>query len=941
MARLIGIRSEIKLFLTLLFILTSTACTRAVDSLSVNVSLPVNSSKSTLGVNGELDTLIVNLHNVPEKPNPWVHEFSFRDKSFEGFVEIKDVPAAPGIIVQVLGLYKMQDTGGTRVAYGGEKADLRQKSEVTVTLKTQNNPARMAEIAGRYLNTTPPHPTGTLVAYYHPKDGFPAMKVWESAIVDGWFRAMALEETSTASTDGTNAGLSFVVESPGVASKTIFHSLHIKEDLPSNPGTFLLRERMPDDTLGVISVSDTGRVLISKPQHTRVDGNGDPEPESAQLMYMGFFGVPVDSSYKVCYPTVHEALPRAMIESSGNLVPLEAELSGSVVSGDKVKWIAGGYNTSFTDHYSYTSCDPTDPKRLLVRHRYLGNSVDEAVGLRPPFYEVGLLGEHSKYIEGSFDYTNNEVTLKWQNLPGVSSVQGFDLFYRPQSLTSNASDNDNDSDHDDVDRCQYLIDKGFRSLGQVTTSSSSQYSFGSAGGVALTANNWNRYDYAVCAYTLTPDGTKKHIGNYIRSSCLGSHCGEVYHAGWATEGPTEEPTSGNFTSSLQGGVTRVQSVSSPSPHMIKVMLDNASFFLMKDEVLFTVHSEGNANSCGIHNGENIEPGHFHFARVIEASTGYITVLKGSWLDSLTSASASLSASPTQGSDHCFIQAVRVPHFRNLTLNPGVSIAGDPFHFDSASGGVIAFRVNGELKMEDGSSIDATATGYPGGSSASDPHGSTYLGLSVGLSHMNGAQGAPSSGAGGGGGGVIGPGGNSYLGALGGDSFISITGRPLSFSLGGGGGFAENSGPFPGQPGGGAIFVVAEKYTGPAVGVAPSFKAEGGDSSQGTDISGGGGGGSVNVLFKKTSGLLSLSAAGGDGGSNNGNPTTAPGAGGNGGGGFIQAVLCDLGESGSMLQGDLEWITVPGAAGNGGSAGSQPSDSLYTKSDSEWEWFCKN
>src|SRR5690606_652394 len=126
----------------------------------------------------------------------------------------------------------------------------------------------------------------------------------------------------------------------------------------------------------------------------------------------------------------------------------------------------------------------------------------------------------------------------------------------------------------------------------------------------------------------------------------------------------------------------------PSDHLVKIEISDASFFTLvpRHEVLFVVRSEGN-DACGMYNGRNIQPGDFHFASVVEygaPSPNYVKIFAGSWLDSLN-VGALPPAPPQPGEDHCFVQMVKVPHFRDMVFTSGASVMGDPFDFGGATG----------------------------------------------------------------------------------------------------------------------------------------------------------------------------------------------------------------------------------------------------------------
>ena len=138
--------------------------------------------------------IILNLRNVPNRPNPWLFEYEFDSSTqFGNVIEIPGVPRANGIVVQVLGVFEDESLGTMRLSYGGTQVNLTTTEEVQVNLISQNSVTRAAEITGRYLRGTSPEYSGKLAGYFPPPDGLPPMKVWEGEITAGWFRAIALE----------------------------------------------------------------------------------------------------------------------------------------------------------------------------------------------------------------------------------------------------------------------------------------------------------------------------------------------------------------------------------------------------------------------------------------------------------------------------------------------------------------------------------------------------------------------------------------------------------------------------------------------------------------------------------------------------------------------------------------------------------------------------
>ncbi|HAG90746.1 MAG TPA: hypothetical protein DCL41_02680 [Bdellovibrionales bacterium] len=890
--------------LTLLFLMISlVSCTRGTQDLSVNIRFPISESSLVKNSNEKL-MIILNLRNVPNRPNPWLFEYEFDSSTqFGNVIEIPGVPRANGIVVQVLGVFEDESLGTMRLSYGGTQVNLTTTEEVQVNLISQNSVTRAAEITGRYLRGTSPEYSGKLAGYFPPPDGLPPMKVWEGEITAGWFRAIALESTGTA---GTNPGLDFVVEGPGgVPLGTLFQNLRFQANASGGfdlyTGPMALATSIP---------FDNSLMALEKPASLRKESDGTLESDSARISFVGFFGPGVTAENKVCYPnmTTPEALPGlfAMNAAGGAGDPLEVRLNSSGgVATSKVRWLAGGVAETVQNFYANAAainCKLGDPNTLRVRHDLVGYSAEEYLGVRPPFRDQSVLEPYPVFLKGDFDGTST-LTLTWKPLPGVS-VDGFELYAKPSSSGGGGGG--------DVQPCQDLLQQGYSPIATIANGASTSHTLTTVLGTNLNNSNWSNFSFGLCAYKDV--GTlRKYVGNYIQTQCLGS-CVNPFNVGRAPStlnATLSNPTS-NFTAAVgssglggaYGKVTNVSTLSSPYDHMVSVTLDSASGFSPLDEVMFMIVSEG-IDACGSYKGQNLGPGTSPvFARVIDTdSSTYLKVQKGSWLEGLP-ANSTLTATPTAGMSHCFVQAVRVPQFRNVTFNSNVVLLGSTLQFATTpGGGVVAFRVNGTLQMADGSKVDVSQQGYPGAA------GSSYCGASAAgdapatCSGINRAAQGSGSGGAGGGAGVFANGSDG--GVDGGDSLWTNNnsiGYPM-ISFGGGGGASSSDA---GGKGGGAIFIAAEKYVGSTTAPTPKFHVNGEDVMTANSFGGGGGAGAINLLFKSSQGPIEIQAKGGDGGSG-----TSPSAPGNGGGGYANVMICDLNASGKTAFSDVTWDALGG------------------------------
>ena len=251
------------------------------------------------------------------------------------------------------------------------------------------------------------------------------------------------------------------------------------------------------------------------------------------------------------------------------------------------------------------------------------------------------------------------------------------------------------------------------------------------------------------------------------------------------------------------------------------------------------------------------------------------------------------------------QVLKVPHFTNVTVNPGGSIHCFPWSPNGPTGGVIFFRASGSVTINNAGIIEASGTGFQGGSGGS------------------------SQGSGGGGqGGAHGDSnqGNGYDGAVGGGG--GSGGNPgfcLEHGWGGGdggyqgyGGASGQMGTAGGGPDGGSSDQGGANGSTPILSLMQAGGGGGGGSGgiQGYG-GGGGGGGGLNAC--------GWAKFGNDGKS--GSSGGSPGAGGSGGlGGGIIAIHANqiVANQGSMIEAHGQESSVyaanGGTGGNGGVGG---------------------
>ena len=102
---------------------------------------------------------------------------------------------------------------------------------------------------------------------------------------------------------------------------------------------------------------------------------------------------------------------------------------------------------------------------------------------------------------------------------------------------------------------------------------------------------------------------------------------------------------------------------------------------------------------------------YNFTRVL-STTSALKIPKGTFMDGVLGKTTELAtASLVPSANFCHIQAVKVPHFRNVTINSG-GLTANVFPFtDGTPGGVVAMRISGKLVLND--NIDVTGRGLPG------------------------------------------------------------------------------------------------------------------------------------------------------------------------------------------------------------------------------------
>ncbi|OJT25163.1 hypothetical protein BO221_12375 [Archangium sp. Cb G35] len=340
--------------------------------------------------------------------------------------------------------------------------------------------------------------------------------------------------------------------------------------------------------------------------------------------------------------------------------------------------------------------------------------------------------------------------------------------------------------------------------------------------------------------------------------------------------------------------------------------------------------------------------------VIDLNSRYTEV--GRWefarLASVTEGSMTLTAPLVYYYAANVTQVIRVPEFKNFTINVARSITAAPW--DGSSGGVIAFLA--QNTFTNNGTVNASFVGFRGGRFVDDDSGEVGCldtdldraapqgaqkgeGLAItryGDTHTgrgnvaNGGGGGvcyKSGGGGGGNGGAGGTGGNSGdgnrpVGGLGGAAVDGSLLTRLTLGGGGGSGHGDSGSLVTGGKGGGIVFIRANQLAGTG-----AISANGEPVSVATNdaSSGGGAGGTLHLRFAAavSCGGTSVGARGGTGG-NSGLIQVGPGGGGGGGRILFQSAsgTCAISSSsvGRAAAGTQQDPSAPGGGTYGAQSG---------------------
>lgn len=151
-----------------------------------------------------------------------------------------------------------------------------------------------------------------------------------------------------------------------------------------------------------------------------------------------------------------------------------------------------------------------------------------------------------------------------------------------------------------------------------------------------------------------------------------------------------------------------------------ISVSNGTNFQNGDEILI----------IQMHNPDSTTPGRYEFRRI--ASGGGTTTLaldsnltnnyysdRSSVEDTIVDLPGNILSTDTSSSDtnSSITQIIRIPQYTTITVSSGGSIVPD--YWNGLQGGIVAFRSQGKVEIQNGGSVNADGRGYRGGDYASD------------------------------------------------------------------------------------------------------------------------------------------------------------------------------------------------------------------------------
>ncbi len=252
---------------------------------------------------------------------------------------------------------------------------------------------------------------------------------------------------------------------------------------------------------------------------------------------------------------------------------------------------------------------------------------------------------------------------------------------------------------------------------------------------------------------------------------------------------------------------------------------------------------------------------------------------------------------------CNIQVVKVPHFYNLAIDPTRVLSAPNFNWNTG-GGVLAFRVNGALSLDESSAIETNGKGYPGlvSSVGGGEFGSTTCTPNANSNGGGCGNGSTTAGGGGGHGNTAYPAMGQISGGNGEGTPTAIGGFSVGEDCGDGscygtlkhkifmGGAGGANAGIAGTPGGGIVYIMARNISVGCVGtggvctVKPVISSNG--NTSGSNGEGAGAGGSVFLGYASSTNFTQTILKADGGGNVDITYDAGPGA-----GGRIQRLSC--------------------------------------------------
>lgn len=453
-----------RLAIGLIFLLT-TACTRQMND-NVTISLSLGSNISGQTTSGSQPTHIVINVRGPLMPNDVVWSW---DAHQNGTIVpppaniVLDVPKGPDRLFQIL-VVSENESGQMQFLYGDTLKTLAASAEdVSISVASIGSGGEEAEIGGRYLTGDDVGPTGVLELLFQPPGtGRPAMKIFNTAMVNGWFQLFMIN------------GAPFT-----------YRWLHSGATLFSGNG-------FSDPEFTPASALDHKLHLIRPAGYSYYQKGGGvyvTEARAAARVIGGYFG-PAAATYgkPACYTAAQTM--QSFYSDIGHTTAILYDPTSTAVTKTRRLNNQGGVS------FGSGSCVGGDPfiDWIKVDGKYAGNGRDQTFGFRGIFVSP----PNSSTIASTYNSGTQVMTLSWTFLPdviGTNGVDGVAIYAHPDF------DGGMEMGGDGID-CEKLQSVGFSWVGD---SSSSPFAF------PVTTANQSTTKAALCPYKLNYAGKAKYL----------------------------------------------------------------------------------------------------------------------------------------------------------------------------------------------------------------------------------------------------------------------------------------------------------------------------------------------------------------------------------------------------------------------------------------------